>query len=199
MQTLDYIVKKYKVDLSKESPITLPLGREEHLPGLFKELGFKVGAEVGVQKGSYTEILCKAGFKIFGIDKWLAYEGYNDFKKQKQLDDFEKEARKKVKGYDCTFIKRWSIDAVKKFEDESLDFVFIDGNHDFRHVTEDIDDWSKKVRKGGIVYGHDFMYYRGSNKMHVKYAVPAYLAAYNIKPWFVLKAPHHIPCWMYVK
>ena len=48
------------------------------------------------------------------------------------------------------------MEAVKQFKDGSLDFVYIDGNHTFEYVINDIAEWSKKVRKGGIISGHDY-------------------------------------------
>jgi hypothetical protein len=48
-----------------------------------------------------------------------------------------------------------SLDAAKKI-DEQLDFVYIDGLHDFKSVIDDIAAWYPLVRKGGVVGGHDF-------------------------------------------
>src|SRR5262249_27042005 len=48
-----------------------------------------------------------------------------------------------------------SIEASALFPDESLDLVFIDGNHGYSHVKEDIQAWLPKVRPGGVLCGHD--------------------------------------------
>ena len=42
------------------------------------------------------------------------------------------------------------------YEDNSLDFVFIDASHKYIDVKEDIINWLPKVRKGGILAGDDF-------------------------------------------
>ena len=78
--------------------------------------------------------------------------------------------------------------AIKDFEDNSLDFVYIDGNHDFVHFTNDMYWWSKKVRVGGIVSGHDYMYYPLKNFNHVKYALTAYIRSYATFPLFIVGA-----------
>ena len=58
MATLDYIVTKYNLKLSKHGPTEIPdMGRDD-LPGLFGELGYRVGVEVGTEQGVYAEILC---------------------------------------------------------------------------------------------------------------------------------------------
>ncbi len=49
-----------------------------------------------------------------------------------------------------------SMEAVSKFQDESLDFVFIDGSHDYVDIKDDIIHWLPKVKKGGILAGHDY-------------------------------------------
>jgi len=43
------------------------------------------------------------------------------------------------------------------FEDNSLDAVFIDANHAYEAVKKDIQNWMPKVRKGGILAGHDYI------------------------------------------
>ena len=53
-------------------------------------------------------------------------------------------------------IKKHSLDAVQDFENESLDAVYIDAEHDFHNVLIDIRAWKDKVKKGGILCGHDW-------------------------------------------
>lgn len=43
------------------------------------------------------------------------------------------------------------------YEDKSLDFVFIDGSHKYEDVVEDIKAWLPKIKKGGILAGHDYI------------------------------------------
>jgi predicted O-methyltransferase YrrM len=49
-----------------------------------------------------------------------------------------------------------SIYAAKSYEDKSLDFVFIDANHDFEFVKQDIESWLPKIKPGGYIGGHDY-------------------------------------------
>ena len=78
-----------------------------------------------------------------------------------------------------------SMDAVRTFDDNSLDFVYIDGNHDFLNVTQDINAWFKKVRPGGILAGHDYVRYPSRKFNHVQKVVNAYMTAYHLLPVFL--------------
>lgn len=168
--------------------VEIPGCSRNDLPWFFKEMGFKVGAEIGVYKGDYSEILCKAGLKIYSVDPWLAYPEYHGLRSdQAKIEMGFERAKKRLSNYDCIIIRKTSMEAVKDFEDGSLDFVYIDGNHDFMHTTEDIWEWSKKVRKGGVISGHDYR----NDDVHafytdVKHVVDGYTKAGKIAKWYVL-------------
>lgn len=53
-------------------------------------------------------------------------------------------------------IRMSSVEASFKYEDESLDFVFIDGFNDYQSVKDDIEHWYPKVKRGGYIAGDDF-------------------------------------------
>lgn len=53
-------------------------------------------------------------------------------------------------------IRKTSVEAAKDFEDYSLDAVYIDAEHDEDSVREDIRTWMPKIKRGGILSGHDF-------------------------------------------
>lgn len=55
-----------------------------------------------------------------------------------------------------TPIKLSSREAHKIFQDESIDFAFIDADHSYEGVTEDIKCWYPKIKKGGVLAGHDY-------------------------------------------
>lgn len=203
MDALKYIAKKYKVDLKQPNPIALPIGRMRDMPKLFNELGFKVGAEVGVFEGTLTQALLKRipGLKLYGIDLWENYKGYErDLASQFLVNAYEK-AVENTKGYDCILIKGWSNEVVKQFEDESLDFVYIDGNHKFEYTVEDIALWSPKVRKGGIIAGHDYRDWSHTSRwdnMQVKEAVDAWVKVNKISPLFIT-SNNSSNSWIYIK
>ncbi len=220
MDTLKFIQSRYQIaDFDQEIPIKLNSDRFKELPKLFRKLGFKVGAEIGVSTGRYSKVLHRSipGLKLYCIDPWLAYDGYveqNNEAGQIVLNGCMEVAKARLAPYNCQFIKAFSTDAAKLIKDESLDFVFIDGNHSFEYVIEDIAQWSKKVRKGGIVSGHDFwnseetptkrLYLKNPTPLEkmrlcqVKDAVLAWTKTNKIKPWFVT-ALDNCSSWFWVK
>lgn len=186
MELNSFILEKYGVKLGR-LPIEIPdMGRNQ-LAELFNELGFTEGAEIGVESGAFSEILCKANPKLHlsCIDAWTTYRGYRDYTKPETIATFYENAQKTLSQYNTTLIRKFSMDAVKDFKDESLDFVYIDGNHTFQFVTNDICEWSKKVKPGGIIAGHDYHTYLKRRQIHVVDVVPAFTRAYCIEPWFV--------------
>jgi len=84
-----------------------------------------------------------------------------------------------------TLIKKMSMDAVKEFAPKSIDIVFIDANHNYEYVLDDIREWSKIVRTGGIVSGHDYFRSKKDICPGVKRAVNEYVAENNIDVFLV--------------
>jgi ABC-type amino acid transport substrate-binding protein len=201
----DYLVRKYNLDASQPNPVIVgPAGRAE-LVELWKELGFKVGLEVGVQRGDFALEMLKniPDLKYYGVDAWTCYEGYKDIiasrHGQGSFDRLYEEAKEKLKDYsNVTLIRKWSTEAAKDFEDESLDFVYIDGNHDFYHTVEDINAWLPKIKKDGIISGHD---YARVNKaeltIHCKDAVDGWTSSHGDKLFVFYK--QRSPNWLWFK
>jgi hypothetical protein len=189
MNTNELIVKKLGLDFNDTTrmPLEIPNFGRQHLAELFNNLGFRAGAEIGVREGEYSEVLCKANphLKLYGIDPYIAYTGYRDHIQNEPFEDYYKQAAVRLAPYDYEFVKKFSLEAIKDFEDKSLDFVYIDGNHDFKNCTNDIAQWTKKVKEGGIISGHDYTKHRRPTNIHCYEVVNGYTSAYNIKPWFI--------------
>jgi len=214
MDTLKYILEKYDLTYAPRhiqmSPTEIPNMGREQLPALMHELGFKVGAEIGVDSGWYSLSICKGipDVELYCIDAWTMYNEYSDTFTQPKLDAAKLGAISKLEKYNTHIVDKYSMEAVKDFEDGSLDFVYIDANHTLPFVMNDIIYWTKKVRSGGIVAGHD--YYETTNKpsrCHVMPAIMAYTRSYKIVPWFVIGTKAMDPgiirdskrSWMFIK
>lgn len=210
MDTLEYIVKKYELRYKDHWHNEIPNVNRKNMAELFGELGFKVGAEIGVEEGVFSEVLCNSipGLKLYAIDPWKAYEGYRDHVSQSYLDSIHAATLNRLAPYNVEVMRLFSAKAVKKFKDNSLDFVYIDANHELPHIMDDICAWEKKVRPGGIVSGHDYYASQGMYaKCQVKYAVDCYSAAFKVKSLFLIGTKEFIEgqireqprSWMFIK
>ena len=189
MDTLAYILGKYKIDSVKDLPVEIPNAGRVNLASLFCELEFVRGAEIGTAGGRFAEVMCRSnpGVSLYCVDAYKVYDGYRDYTRTADMEVMRNEAHERLAPFGVTFIEQFSMDALKEFPDNSLDFVYIDANHEWPFVTQDIYYWSKKVRPGGVLAGHD--YYRSNrkdSKCHVRGAVNGYTYAFRINPWFLL-------------
>ena len=165
----------------------------EDLASVFGELGFKIGAEIGVKHGDFAEVLIKAcpGLKYIGVDPWIAYGRAVSQPRANRRYACTKE---RLKSYDTTLMRMSSMEAVKDIPDGSLDFVYIDGRHEFDFVMEDLIHWVPKVRHLGIVSGHDYYnFFEGG----VVQAVNAYTQAHHITTWYITR--DLLPSFFWVK
>lgn len=61
-----------------------------------------------------------------------------------------------TKEWGVEFIHAPSVHAAKLFDDNSLDLVFLDGDHTYKSVVQDIVAWFPKIKENGILAGHDY-------------------------------------------
>ena len=194
MSTLSFIANTLRLDLSTDSQIEIPTAGRNNLAGWLHDLDFKVGVEVGVAAGEYSEVLCQTNpqMKLHGIDPWTPHKGYRDYTRTKTFEKLYADATTHLTKYPAyKFIKEFSKDALKRFANNSLDFVYIDANHTEPYISQDILGWNQKIRSGGIVAGHDYT-------SQVKNAVDKFVSDNNINPLFVLQSVE-IPTWMWIK
>lgn len=141
------------------------------LVDLFKERGYKVGAEIGVFDGYFSEYMLKTipDLKLYSVDPWETYEHYRDHRFESSMRRAEELAKERLEPLGAIIIQKYSKEASEEIEDGSLDFVYIDANHAYPYVKQDLNLWTPKVREGGIVSGDDF-YITGSRNNGVTVA-----------------------------
>lgn len=119
------------------------------------------GVEVGVFKGELSKkILENWNGTLYMVDVWAPLgQEYLDISNIKDNPDAYKETMENIKGYEDRgiMIRSSSKIASEMFEDESLDFIFIDANHAYDFVVEDLNLWFPKLKKGGVFSGHDYI------------------------------------------
>ena len=115
-----------------------------------------VGIEIGVYEGEHALSLLKNLDikRLYLIDPYVINEEYKDIWKKNIL-----KAKKKIytlfkNNRKIKLIFKYSSDALKDIN-EKVDFVYIDANHEYLSVKEDIENYWKIIKAGGVLGGHD--------------------------------------------
>jgi predicted O-methyltransferase YrrM len=116
--------------------------------------------EIGVWKGGSTAYM---GVEIYNSGKKIRYDAIDTFEGSRehgQVIGLYEEAVQNLKPLIdlnvVNIIRGHSQDVVSKYQDETIDFCFIDGSHEYEDVKKDIMAYLPKVKKGGILAGHDY-------------------------------------------
>lgn len=152
--------------------------------------GFNPGkmklVEIGVFLGDSTEVFCKHFKKVDSIDPWVSDIG--DITSSCDMNKiFDAFVLKMGSVLNLNVIRDYSFNAVKQFQDGSIDMVYIDGSHEYKDVKRDLKDWISKVRKGGIVAGHDFRDKFKGVKNAVMESVGKPKAIFRDSSWITIK------------
>lgn len=132
------------------------------LSSLFQEKNsLGKGVEVGVGKGEHAKtILSKYLGHLYLVDPWEMQDPqeYEDITNSEDHISNLCDCVTNLSEYQAryTIVKKKSSLAANDFENESLDFVYIDANHKYSFIKADIEYWFPKVRAGGIISGHDY-------------------------------------------
>lgn len=127
------------------------------------------GVEVGVFRGVLSQYLLRKGVdRLFMVDTWApAEEQPEHYRETKDycagLSAAECGANEALaravatrSGGKAVVLKLPSVEAAHQINDGSMDFVFLDADHSYEGVRDDIAAWLPKVRKGGWIGGHDY-------------------------------------------
>ena len=128
-----------------------------------------VGAEVGVHLGNFSSFIMDIAKpkKLFLIDPWKLFDS-DDYSKswygsrvdQKIMDERHDQVCARFKNQvdrgKVVIIRNESRAALESLADESLDFIYIDGDHTYEGVKSDLELSLRKIKAGGIITGDDY-------------------------------------------
>ena len=137
--------------------------RWDWLISMIRERDYTIGAEIGCSKGQTTWRVLKRYKKLqtlYAVDLWAPvpsevgggewYKNWN-FQRVKEIFDTN------IRPYSNRVIvlQGLSWEMAKQVEDNSLDFIFIDADHEYPSVMKDILAWTPKLKPYGMISGHD--------------------------------------------
>ena len=122
----------------------------------------EIGAWTGMSTLAMVDCIISNNKKInfFSIDHFEGSSEHQQFNPLILSGSLYQEYCKNIEPYKKYIhtMKMSSEESCLGFEDNSLDFVYIDAGHEYEYVKKDIDIWSEKVKPGGIISGHDWHY-----------------------------------------
>jgi len=180
----EYLNNLYKKS-NQVSPVRLAGFKRANLIKLLAKYNYNIGAEIGVAEGKFSEYMCKTipDISLLAIDTWkVGDDARSKQVGQKLANQRYQEAQKRLEPHNCRLVKETSVEASRCVVRESLDFVYIDGCHEFDYVMEDLITWSRRVKHDGIVAGHDFYSFRNAG---IVQAVYTYTYMHGIHEWFI--------------
>jgi predicted O-methyltransferase YrrM len=96
--------------------------------------------EVGSFDGVSTELFAQKCKRVYSIDK-----------------QYRESLKEIVEKYNIIYFQKLSLEAYSLFSDNFFDCVYIDNDHRYEHVINEINFWLPKVKFGGIISGHDYL------------------------------------------
>lgn len=158
------------------------------LAKLFGELKYTKGAEIGVCKAENAVVLFDniPELQLICVDPWTAYSAARS---EEQCQARYEIAMKELKGRNAIIKRMTSVEASFEIDDNSLDFVYIDGMHNFDAVMLDLIHWTKKVKIGGMISLHDY----GATCRGVQRAVDSYMFGHGIADLYMTREMKEVP------
>lgn len=170
------------------------------IPDWLKSERFRVLTEIGVRGGDHLRSLLRSEpERIVAVDLWEddGILAHNDSRTPpQQIARCYESVLRIAEKYPCVEVRQGLSEKVaQEFASGSFDFVYLDGDHTYEGVAADIASWWPKVRRGGVLAGHDYILRRNPHGL-VFGVVPAlheFLGRHNLRPWFHCTWPDEQP------
>ena len=126
-----------------------------------------VCCEIGVWKGEFSELILKKNkpTKLYLIDPWKDFgddyfdKKHNKYKQENQDLRFNlvnEKLKKNISNKQVEILKMTSEEAFGRLEHIKFDFIYIDGNHQYKFVKYDIENYFRLLNNSGYLIGDDY-------------------------------------------
>lgn len=124
----------------------------------------EIGSWMGKSASCLGQLIkeSKKNIKVFAVDTFEGSEEHteivNDIRNNSTslLEIFQRNMSLCEVDDIVSPIQGRSLDIASQFDDESIDFIFIDASHDYENVLADITAWYPKLKPGGLIAGDDY-------------------------------------------
>ncbi len=157
-------------------------------------------AEVGVWKGDFSKRILNISSPnlLVLVDSWTFDEKVRGCAPQVEgeeplnqyfFDQAKKETYDKFKNnHNVHILDLNSLAASSKYQDNFFDYIYIDAEHTYEAVTNDLKVWYPKLKKNGILFGDDYYWREEDDTLSLHKAYQEFISKNNIKKWCVFKS-----------
>ena len=148
-----------------------------------------LAVEIGAYAGQSTQLIYTSGKfdRLVTIDPFVdAYDPTDIPANTYRLSAVRYNLYQRIVHYrNVLHLNLTSGEACGLFEPNSIDFLYIDGNHQYQHVMDDITHYLPKMKPRGIMAGHDYNIFEGVNRaVRERFGVPARI--FRDSSWMVI-------------
>ena len=146
------------------------IGHRDYICNFLETLTDPVICEVGVKiAANFDKMLIPNVKAAIGVDIWRAGLGVLEFDRTEEKhyeETFEQDIlnlqykdvfNQYLPQNRIRIVREFSVNAARFFPDETFDFIYIDADHIYEAVSEDLAAWYPKVKVGGVIGGHDYI------------------------------------------
>ena len=155
------------------------LGNRLNFVDIINKKQYKIAVEIGVRYGWFSKYLLDNSCleHLSAIDPWNFNEENNDPTGSYNI------AKRNFHEYGdrVKMIVAKNEDVVHLFPINQIDFVYLDGLHDYLSVKKDLENWYGRLKNGGCMAGHDYNKNQWSGLCR---AVDEFVEKYNVKLLF---------------
>jgi len=135
------------------------MNRFELVKNIIENIENGVFVEIGTHEGGFANhILANSKNSVlYCVDPYISYNEYDDGINNVTGDGLYNKTRTHLTslyGERVKFIRKFSEEALSDIP-ECIDFLYIDGNHDYTYVTKDLELYYPKVKANCYIVGDD--------------------------------------------